>query len=126
MEGSEKMYKRINRKAIRSRNHYRIRKHIIGTESCPRLAVYRSLGHIYAQIIDDKNGVTLAAASSLDASLKGNYSGNKEGAKKVGTLLAKNAKEKGIDKVVFDRGGLIYHGRIAALADGAREGGLDF
>lgn len=120
------MYKRINRKAIKTKKHYRLRKDINGSADCPRLAVYRSLGQIYAQIIDDINGVTIAAASSLDASLKGSYGGNKEAAKKVGLLLAQKAKEKGVIKVVFDRGGLVYHGRVAALAEGAREGGLDF
>lgn len=120
------MYKRIDRKAIRARKHYRLRKNIIGSADCPRLAVYRSLGQIYAQIIDDSTGKTLAAASSLDASLKGSYGGNKETAKKVGLLLAEKAKAKGITQVVFDRGGLVYHGRVSALAEGAREGGLDF
>lgn len=120
------MYKRIDRKAIRSKKHYRIRRNIAGTTECPRLCVYRSLKHIYAQIIDDSQDKTLAAASSLDASLKDSYGGNKEIAKKVGLLLAEKAKQAGISCVVFDRGGLIYHGRIAALADGAREGGLDF
>ncbi len=120
------MFKRIDRKAIRAKKHYRIRKNISGTAQCPRLAVYRSIKHIYAQLIDDVGGVTLAAASTLDASLKGVNGGNKEAAKKTGLLLAENAKAKGISQVIFDRGGLKYHGRIAALADGAREGGLDF
>ncbi len=120
------MYKRIDRKAIRAKKHYRIRRKISGTAQCPRLAVYRSDKHIYAQIIDDAAGVTLAAASSLEAPLKGSYGGNCEAAKKVGLLLAEKAKEKGIVDVIFDRGGLIYHGRVAALADGAREGGLNF
>jgi len=120
------MYKRIDRKAIRAKKHYRIRKNINGTAECPRLAVYRSAKHIYAQVIDDVKGETLVAASSLDASLKGAYGGNKEAAKNVGLLLAEKAKAKGISEVIFDRGGLRYHGRVAALADGAREGGLDF
>ncbi|MGI5891203.1 MAG: 50S ribosomal protein L18 [Bacillota bacterium] len=120
------MFKKINRKAIRAKKHYRIRKNIIGTAECPRLAVFRSAKHIYAQVIDDNKGVTLAAASSLDASLKGTYGGNKEAANKVGLLIAEKAKANNITKVVFDRGGLLYHGRIAALADGAREGGLEF
>ena len=120
------MYKRIDRKAIRARKHYRIRKNISGTPECPRLAVYRSNKHIYAQLIDDVNGVTLASASTLDAALKGIYGGNAEAAKKVGLLLADKAKAAKISACVFDRGGLMYHGRVAALAEGAREGGLKF
>jgi len=120
------MYKKIDRKAIRAKKHYRIRRHISGTSLCPRLAVYRSNKHIYAQLIDDVAGVTLAAASTLDAPLKGEAGGNKEAAKKVGQLLAERALGKGLKQVVFDRGGLIYHGRVAALAEGAREGGLEF
>lgn len=120
------MYKRIDRKAIRAQKHYRIRRNIIGSEACPRLAVYRSCKHIYAQLIDDAKGRTLAAVSTLETPLKENYGGNKEAAKQAGILLAQKAIEKGIKKVVFDRGGLLYHGRVAALADGAREGGLEF
>ncbi|MBQ3112312.1 MAG: 50S ribosomal protein L18 [Firmicutes bacterium] len=120
------MYKRIDRKAIRAKKHYRIRRFISGTAAAPRLAVYRSNKHIYAQLIDDVAGVTLAAASSLDASLRSEIGSNKEAAKKVGLLLAEKAKEAGITEAVFDRGGLIYHGRVAALAEGAREGGLQF
>ncbi len=120
------MYKRIDRKAIRQKKHYRIRRHIIGSAECPRLAVYRSNKHIYAQIIDDALGTTLVSASTQDAALKGSYGGNCAAAKQVGLLLAERAKEKQISSVVFDRGGLIYHGRVAALAEGAREGGLDF
>jgi len=120
------MYKRIDRKAIRAKKHYRIRKNIFGTAECPRLAVYRSNKHIYAQIINDEQGVTLASASTLDASLKGEYGGNCSAAKNVGLLLAERAKAANVETVVFDRGGLMYHGRIAALAEGAREGGLDF
>ncbi|MEG1536752.1 MAG: 50S ribosomal protein L18 [Clostridiales bacterium] len=120
------MYKRIDRKAIRAQKHYRIRRKISGTAACPRLAVYRSNMHIYAQLIDDVAGVTLVAASTADAALKGNYGGNCVAAKQVGLQLAEKAKEKGIAAAVFDRGGLIYHGRVAALADGAREGGLNF
>lgn len=120
------MFKRIDRKAIKAKKHLRIRKNIAGTNECPRLAVYRSVKHIYAQIIDDTKGVTLVAASSLDPALKGQYGGNKETAKKVGLLAAEKAMAKGIKQVVFDRGGLIYHGRVAALAEGAREGGLEF
>ncbi len=120
------MFKQIDRKAIRQKKHYRIRKYISGTGACPRLAVYRSAKHMYAQIIDDTKGVTLAAASTLDPSLKGSYGGNKEAAANVGKLIAAKAQEKGIKEVIFDRGGLLYHGRVAALADGAREGGLEF
>ena len=120
------MFKKIDRKAIRVKKHYRIRKNISGTGDCPRLAVFRSSRHIYAQLIDDVKGVTLAAASTLDASLKSTYGGNTAAAKNVGLLLADRAKQKGISKVVYDRGGLLYHGRVAALADGAREGGLEF
>lgn len=120
------MYKRIDRKAIRAKKHYRIRRKISGTAEFPRLAVYRSNMHIYAQLIDDVNGVTLAAASTLESALKGSNGGNCVAAKNVGLLIAEKAKEKGIVDVVFDRGGLIYHGRVAALADGAREGGLNF
>lgn len=120
------LFKKINRKAVRAKKHYRIRKNISGTAECPRLSVYRSAKHIYAQLIDDTQGKTLAAAATLDASLKSANGGNKEEAKKVGLLLAENAKAKGISQVVFDRGGLRYHGRVAALAEGAREGGLEF
>ncbi|WP_089609484.1 50S ribosomal protein L18 [Dehalobacterium formicoaceticum] len=120
------MFKKINRKAIRAKKHLRIRKNIVGTTDSPRLTVYRSTKHIYAQIIDDTKGATLVAASTLDTALKGQYGGNKETAKKVGLLIAEKAAGKGIKSVVFDRGGMIYHGRVAALAEGAREGGLEF
>lgn len=120
------MFKKVDRKARRQKKHHRIRRYISGTAEFPRLAVYRSAKHMYAQIIDDVNGVTLAAASTLDASLKENYGGNKDAAKAVGLLVAERALAKGIKGVVFDRGGLLYHGRVAALAEGAREGGLEF
>jgi len=120
------MFRKINRKAIRAKKHYRVRRYIFGTAVRPRLTVYRSNKHIYAQLIDDVAAVTLAAASTLDAPLKGNSGSNKEAAKKTGQLLAQRAIAKGIKQVVFDRGGLIYHGRVAALAEGAREGGLEF
>lgn len=109
---------------LRVVRHQRIRKRISGTAERPRLAVYRSLKHISAQIIDDTTGRTLAAASSLEKDLKA--SGNAEGAKLVGSKLAERAKAAGIERVVFDRGGFRYHGRVANLADGAREGGLEF
>ena len=119
------MYKKIDRKAIRAKKHYRIRRTVSGTADCPRLAVYRSNKHIYAQLIDDVARRTLAAASTLEAG-KGVNGCNKECAKQVGLKIAERAKEQGIGSVVFDRGGLIYHGRVAALAEGAREGGLNF
>jgi len=109
---------------LRKARHSRLRKRIEGTATRPRLAVFRSLQHIYAQIIDDSTGTTIAAASSQEKELKA--AGNAEGAKKVGEALAKRAKDKGIDAVVFDRGGFRFHGRVASLAEGAREGGLEF
>ena len=107
------------------RRHTRVRGKITGTVQRPRLNVYRSLNHIYAQIIDDVKGVTLVAASSVEKDF-GMAGGNKEAAKKVGELIAKRAAEKGITEVVFDRGGYVYHGRVKELAEGAREGGLKF
>ena len=109
----------------RLRRHTRVRGKITGTVQRPRLNVYRSLNHIYAQIIDDVKGVTLVAASSVEKDF-GMNGGNKEAAKKVGEMIAKRAAEKGITEVVFDRGGYIYHGRVKELAEGAREGGLKF
>ena len=103
----------------------RIRQHIAGTAERPRLNVFRSLAHIYAQVIDDDKGVTLVAASSMDKDFDGD-GGNIDGAKKVGAAIAKKALAAGITEVVFDRGGYIYHGRIKALAEGARDGGLKF
>jgi len=121
------MIKKPNRKEVRARKHLRVRKKVFGTPERPRLSVYRSLRHIYAQIIDDVAGHTLVAASTLDPALRDLPStSNKEAARKVGELLAKKALERGIKKVVFDRGGNKYHGRIAALAEGARGGGLEF
>lgn len=115
-------------KAIgKQRRHERIRKKVVGTAARPRLSVYRSLNHMYAQIIDDSKGVTITAASSLDSSLKNvKQKGNIAMAKEVGGLIAKKAVEKGIKQVVFDRSGYLYHGRIKALADAAREAGLEF
>ncbi|MDR6226941.1 50S ribosomal protein L18 [Desmospora profundinema] len=122
------MIKKLDRNKSRKRRHMRVRKKIMGTVERPRLNVFRSAKNIYAQVIDDMNGHTLVSASSLDAEVKevGIYGGNVEAARKVGELLAKRAQEKGIDQVVFDRGGYLYHGRIKALAEGAREGGLNF
>jgi len=118
----------FNRELARKRRHLRIRRKISGTAERPRLSVYRSLRHIHAQLIDDTVGHTLVSASSAELELKAKLAngGNKEAAKQVGLLLAQRAKEKGITKVVFDRSGYLYHGRIAALAEGAREGGLEF
>ena len=109
----------------RIKRHQRVRNKISGTAACPRLNVFRSAKNIYAQIIDDEAGVTLCAASSNEKSFT-EYGGNCEAAKKVGLALAERAKAKGISDVVFDRSGYVYHGRVAALADGAREGGLNF
>ena len=109
----------------RLKRHARVRSKISGTPECPRLDVFRSAKHIYVQIIDDVNGTTLASASTVEKDF-GAYGGNKEAAKKVGELIAKRALEKGIENVVFDRGGYIYHGRVKELAEGARAGGLKF
>ena len=111
--------------AARLKRHRRVRGKIAGTAARPRLNVFRSLSHIYAQLIDDVAGVTLATASSVEKGFDG-YGGNKEAAKKVGVMIAVRALEKGIDEVVFDRGGYVYHGRVKELAEGAREGGLKF
>jgi large subunit ribosomal protein L18 len=122
------MFKMIDKNAIRVARHYRQRKNIVGTPERPRLNVYRSTTHIYAQVIDDTVGNTLVAASTLDAEIKGKLEGkNKvEQATIVGELIGSRAKAKGVTKVVFDRGGYLYTGRVAALADGARKSGLDF
>ena len=119
---------KVSRNDRRVKRHDRVRKNLNGTPERPRLCVYRSNKNISAQIIDDVNGITLAAASSLDKELKAELEngGNKEAAKKVGAVLAKRALEKGIEEVCFDRGGFLYHGRVAELAEGAREGGLKF
>ena len=119
------MVSKVNKNAMRLKRHVRVRGKISGTPECPRLNVFRSNANIYAQIIDDVNGVTLVAANTLEKDFEG-ATGNVEAAKKVGAVLAERAKAKGIEVVVFDRGGYIYHGRVAALAEGAREGGLKF
>ncbi len=119
------MVKRIDSNKQRLKRHVRNRAKISGTAERPRLAVFRSNANIVAQVIDDKKGVTLVSASTLEASFEGNGS-NKEAAKKVGLAVAQRAIEKGITEVVFDRGGYIYHGRVSELATGAREGGLKF
>ena len=122
------MYNAEDRLKGRKARHRRIRKKISGTSSRPRLAVFRSARHIYAQAIDDSAGSTLAASSTLtiQKSLQKTYTGNKEAAKAVGADVAKKLIEKSISTVVFDRGGFVYHGRVQALADGAREAGLNF
>ena len=119
------MVKKLDRAEARAKRQRRVGAKISGTPECPRLNVFRSAKHIYAQIIDDVNGVTLAAASSLNKDFEGNGS-NKDAARKVGQMIAKNAAAKGVSEVVFDRAGYLYHGRIQELADGAREGGLKF
>jgi large subunit ribosomal protein L18 len=113
---------------LRERRHRRVRYKVSGTAARPRLNVFRSAKHIYVQLIDDDQGHTLAAASTLDANLRegGKTGANIEAAKTVGTLIAQRAKEAGITKIVFDRGGFRYHGRVQQLADAAREGGLEF
>jgi large subunit ribosomal protein L18 len=120
--------KREDKNVVRKRRHLRVRKRVRGTVARPRLNVFRSLKHIYAQIIDDEAGTTLVSASSLDDTVsegKNSY-GNKESARQVGELIARKALEKGISEVVFDRGGYLYHGRVRELAEGAREAGLKF
>ena len=119
------MIKKFERNKARIKRHSRIRMKISGTPECPRLNVFRSAKHIYAQVIDDVNGVTLASASSMDKGFE-QSGGNIEGARKVGENVAKNAVAKGITSVVFDRGGYLYHGRVKELADGARANGLRF
>ena len=119
------MVSKADSNKARLHRHTRVRGKVSGTAERPRLCVYRSLNHIYAQVIDDVKGVTIAAAGSNEKDF-GMTGGNKEAAKKVGELIAKRAAEKGITEVVFDRGGYIYHGRVKELAEGAREGGLKF
>ena len=120
------MIKKQSSNVARLRRHARVRKNISGTAERPRLDVFRSSKHIYAQIIDDVTGTTLVSASSLEKAFTESHGGNCDAAKAVGKLVAEKALEKGIKTVVFDRGGYIYHGRVAALAEGAREGGLKF
>ncbi|WP_138160053.1 50S ribosomal protein L18 [Peptoniphilus catoniae] len=120
------MLKKIDKNATRIKRHKRIRNKISGTKACPRLSVFRSSAHIYAQIIDDENGNTLVQASTLDKSLNLESTKNIEAAKEIGKLVAQRALDAGIENVVFDRSGYIYHGRIKALADAAREAGLKF
>lgn len=115
-----------SRQDIRRAVHSRIRKKVKGTAARPRLAVFRSINHIYAQVIDDANGVTLCSASSVEKNAGVGNGGNIDAAKSIGKLIAERAKEKGINSVVFDRGGYIYHGRVKSLAEAAREAGLQF
>ncbi|MBS1836672.1 MAG: 50S ribosomal protein L18 [Actinobacteria bacterium] len=110
----------------RTRRHARVRRHVAGTAERPRLAVFRSNRHVVAQVIDDRAGVTLAAASTHEPDLRSGATGNVAAAAKVGALVAERAKAAGIERVVFDRGGFRYHGRVAAVADAAREAGLEF
>ena len=117
---------RSSKNDVRVRVHERIRQRVRGTEERPRLAVFRSIKHIYAQVIDDRKGHTLASASSGEKKAGIGSGGNLAGAKQVGKLIAERAKAGGVKKVVFDRGGYLYHGRIKALADAAREAGLEF
>lgn len=119
------MVKKIDKNAQRLKRHKRVRATISGTAERPRLDVFRSAKHIYVQVIDDANGVTLVSASTTEKDFN-EYGGNKEAAKKIGQLVAERAKAKGISNVVFDRGGYLYHGRVKELAEGAREGGLQF
>jgi large subunit ribosomal protein L18 len=111
---------------LRKRRHHRVRKKVFGDTARPRLAVFRSAKHITAQVIDDRSGRTLAYASTVEADLRTSAGGNRTAATAVGRLVAERAKAAGVDKVVFDRGGFMYHGRVAALADAAREAGLEF
>jgi len=119
---------KMTRKERILRKHKRVRKKVFGTPERPRLAVYKSLKHMHAQIIDDTKGVTLVSASTVEKEIKEKIKGltKTEAAKVVGQVIAERAKEKGIKAVVFDRGGFIYHGRVKAVAEGAREGGLEF
>ena len=122
------MLRKADKNISRKKRHLRVRKNISGTATKPRLNVFRSLNNMYVQVIDDVNGVTLVAASTLDKEVKEEvkYGGNIEASKAVGAVIAKRAIEKGIKQVVFDRGGYLYHGRVAALAEAAREAGLEF
>jgi large subunit ribosomal protein L18 len=123
-----KAVRKLSRNAHRERVHERVRRRVAGTPARPRLCVYRSLGHIYAQVIDDQSGRTLVSASSLDKETRGQTKGggNVAAAKVVGKVVAERARAAGIQQVVFDRGGYMYHGRVQALANAAREAGLNF
>ena len=114
-----------NRAAVRAAIHERIRRKVRGNTERPRLAIYRSLNHIYAQVIDDRNGQTLVSASTTEKDLRGNTGGNVDAARRIGATIAERALAKGIEQVVFDRGGYLYHGRVKALTDAARAAGLN-
>ena len=116
---------KTSRAVVRTAVHKRIRRKVSGTTQHPRLAIYRSLNHIYAQVIDDEQGLTLASASTTEKDLRGSTGGNIEAAKRVGKEIAQRALAKGISQIVFDRGGYLYHGRVKALTDAAREAGLN-
>ena len=120
------MINKVSRNEVRKARHQRVRAKVSGTSETPRLNVFRSNSNIFAQIIDDEKGITLVSASSIDKELKLENGSNIEAAKKVGELIAKRAKKAKISKVTFDRGGYLYHGRVAALAEAARENGLEF
>ncbi|WP_164670691.1 50S ribosomal protein L18 [Virgibacillus doumboii] len=120
------MITKPDKNAVRKKRHARVRKNLFGTEERPRLNVYRSNKHIYVQLIDDISGATVASASTKDNEMKVEATGNVDAAKQVGELIAKRAQDKGYKSVVFDRGGYLYHGRVKALADAAREAGLEF
>ncbi|TFB14713.1 50S ribosomal protein L18 [Filobacillus milosensis] len=120
------MITKADKNAVRKKRHRRVRRTLTGTAERPRLNVYRSNKHIYAQLIDDTNGHTVASASTVDPEFNGEGTGNVEAAKQVGELLAKRAVDNGFKSVVFDRGGYLYHGRVKALAEAAREAGLEF
>ncbi|WP_100012662.1 50S ribosomal protein L18 [Lentibacillus sediminis] len=120
------MITKLDKNVTRKKRHQRVRKHVSGTQERPRLNVYRSNKHIYAQLINDTTGATVASASTNDNELSVEATGNVDAAKQVGELIAKRAKDKGYTAVVFDRGGYLYHGRVKALADAARETGLEF
>ena len=120
------MITKADKNAVRRKRHARVRTRLSGTEARPRLNVFRSNKHIYAQLIDDVNGVTIASASTLDKDINLDSSSNLDAAVKIGELVAKRAVEKGVKTVIFDRGGYLYHGRVKALADAARENGLEF
>lgn len=120
------MITKPNKNGMRKKRHQRVRKNLFGTAERPRLNVFRSNKHIYAQLIDDANGITLASASTVDNDFNSDATGNVEAAKIVGELIATRAKEKGHKVVVYDRGGYLYHGRVKALADAARAAGLEF
>lgn len=120
------MITKQDKNVVRKKRHQHVRRRVTGTAERPRLNVFRSSKHIYAQLVDDVNGVTLAASSTIDKDLKIENGGNVQAAKQVGETVAKRALDKGIETIVFDRGGYLYHGRIKALAEGAREAGLKF